>query len=132
MIGLAADSCDVSAICLSQEPPGTVQTDLVPGGMTLVRVAKTGVQPVRLLFDTLRTGRSLTHARFDSDALVAAISAATADVFVAPGVTIGDGAVVTARSSVFHDIEPWTVVSGNPACFVKLRRLMPIPMTRAG
>ncbi|MGU3653901.1 glycosyltransferase [Mycolicibacterium sp. A43C] len=83
VIRLAADSCEVSAICLSHEPPGTVETDLVAGGMTLVRVGKTGVQPVRLLVDTLRTGRSLTHARFDSDALVAAISAATADVFVA-------------------------------------------------
>jgi putative colanic acid biosynthesis acetyltransferase WcaF len=39
----------------------------------------------------------------------------TADVFVAPGVTIGEGAVVTARSSVFADVEPWVVASGNPA-----------------
>ncbi len=39
----------------------------------------------------------------------------TADVFVGPGVTIGNGAVVTARSSVFHDIPPWMVASGNPA-----------------
>ena len=39
----------------------------------------------------------------------------TADVFVGPGVSIGEGAVVTARSSVFSDIEPWVVVSGNPA-----------------
>jgi len=47
----------------------------------------------------------------------------TADVFIAPGVTIGDGAVVTARSSVFHDIEPWTVAAGNPARPVKPRLL---------
>lgn len=46
----------------------------------------------------------------------------TADVFVAPGVTISDGAVIIARSSVFHDIEPWTVASGNPAQPVKPRR----------
>ena len=44
-----------------------------------------------------------------------------ADVFVAPGVTIGDGAVVTARSSVFSDIDPWTVAAGNPAESVKKR-----------
>lgn len=49
----------------------------------------------------------------------------TADVFVAPGVTIGDGAVIIARSSVFHDIEPWTVASGNPAQPVKPRRFDP-------
>jgi len=46
-----------------------------------------------------------------------------ADVFVAPGVSIGEGAVVGARSSVFHDIEPWTIASGNPAKARK-RRVM--------
>lgn len=45
----------------------------------------------------------------------------TADVFVGPGVTIGDGAVVTARSSVFSDIDPWVVARGNPAVAVKPR-----------
>jgi len=48
-----------------------------------------------------------------------------ADVFVAPGVTIGDGAVVTARSSVFSDIESWTVAAGNPATWVKKRKFLP-------
>lgn len=45
----------------------------------------------------------------------------TADVFVGPGVKIGDGAVVTARSSVFHDLPPWMVAKGNPAVAVKPR-----------
>jgi putative colanic acid biosynthesis acetyltransferase WcaF len=45
----------------------------------------------------------------------------TADVFIGPGVTIGDGAVVTARSSVFSDIEPWVVARGNPAVATKPR-----------
>ena len=39
----------------------------------------------------------------------------TADVFIGPGVTIGDGAVVKARSSVYSDINPWVVAQGNPA-----------------
>lgn len=47
----------------------------------------------------------------------------TADVFIALGVTIGDGAVITARSSIFHDIEPWIVAGGNPAQSVKPRVL---------
>lgn len=38
-----------------------------------------------------------------------------ADCFIAPGVTIGDGAVVGARSSVFGDLEPWSVNAGTPA-----------------
>lgn len=46
----------------------------------------------------------------------------TADVFVGPGVTISDGVVVTARSSVFSDLPPWMVSRGNPALPVKLRR----------
>jgi putative colanic acid biosynthesis acetyltransferase WcaF len=46
-----------------------------------------------------------------------------ADVFVGPGVTIGEGAVVAARSSVFKDVEPWTIVAGNPAIVIKRREL---------
>jgi acetyltransferase-like isoleucine patch superfamily enzyme len=32
-----------------------------------------------------------------------------------PGVTIGEGAIVGARSVVFEDVAPYTVVAGNPA-----------------
>jgi putative colanic acid biosynthesis acetyltransferase WcaF len=39
----------------------------------------------------------------------------SADVFVAPGVTIGKGAVVGARSSVFKDLPPMMVSVGSPA-----------------
>jgi len=46
-----------------------------------------------------------------------------ADVFVGPGVTIGEGAVVGARSSVFRNVEPWTVVAGNPARKIRDRIL---------
>jgi putative colanic acid biosynthesis acetyltransferase WcaF len=42
-----------------------------------------------------------------------------ADAFIGPGVTIGEGAVVGARSSVYRDVEPWTVVAGNPARILK-------------
>ena len=45
----------------------------------------------------------------------------TADVFIGPGVTIGEGAVVNVRSSVFSDIEPWVVAKGNPAMAYKKR-----------
>ena len=38
-----------------------------------------------------------------------------ADAFVAPGVTIGDGTVVGARSSVFKDLPPWQICMGTPA-----------------
>jgi putative colanic acid biosynthesis acetyltransferase WcaF len=38
-----------------------------------------------------------------------------ADVFVGPGVTVGEGAVVGARSTLIQDVAPWTVVAGSPA-----------------
>lgn len=45
----------------------------------------------------------------------------TADVFVSPGVTVGEGAVVAARSTVTQDVQPWTVVAGAPAKLINLR-----------
>ena len=44
-----------------------------------------------------------------------------ANCFIGLGVTVGDGAVIGATSSVFKDVEPWTVVGGNPAKFIKKR-----------
>ena len=44
-----------------------------------------------------------------------------ADAFVGMGVTIREGAVVGARAAVFKDVEPWTVVGGNPAKYIKKR-----------
>lgn len=46
-----------------------------------------------------------------------------AGVFIGPGVSLGQGAVAGARSSVFKDVEAWTVVGGNPAKFIKKRVL---------
>lgn len=37
------------------------------------------------------------------------------DVLILKGVTIGEGAVVAARSVVTKDVAPWTLVAGNPA-----------------
>ena len=47
-----------------------------------------------------------------------------ADVFIGPGVTIGQGAVIGARSAVFKDVEPWTIVGGNPAKLIKKREII--------
>lgn len=43
------------------------------------------------------------------------------DALVMPGVKIGDGAIVAARSVVTRDVPPHSVVGGNPATVVKQR-----------
>lgn len=37
------------------------------------------------------------------------------NALIMPGVTIGEGAIVLAGSVVTKDVEPWTIVGGNPA-----------------
>jgi putative colanic acid biosynthesis acetyltransferase WcaF len=44
-----------------------------------------------------------------------------ADVFIAPGVAIGEGAIVGARSSVFRNVPDWTIAMGTPARAVRKR-----------
>jgi galactoside O-acetyltransferase len=41
------------------------------------------------------------------------------DVIVLKGVRIGEGAIVGAGSVVTRDVEPYTVVAGNPASFIR-------------
>lgn len=38
-----------------------------------------------------------------------------ADVTILPGVTIGEGAIIGAASVITRDVEPLTIVAGNPA-----------------
>jgi len=44
-----------------------------------------------------------------------------ADAFVGPGVTIGEGAIVGARAVAVKNVEPWSIVTGNPARLVNRR-----------
>ena len=37
------------------------------------------------------------------------------EAFVAPGVVVGEGAVLGARAVAFDDLDEWTVYVGNPA-----------------
>ncbi|MEH2171306.1 DapH/DapD/GlmU-related protein [Nostoc sp.] len=41
------------------------------------------------------------------------------DACILPGVTIGEGAIVGARSVVTQDVPPYTIVAGNPARVVR-------------
>ncbi len=40
---------------------------------------------------------------------------------VMPGITIGHGAIVAARSVVTHDVPPYAIVGGNPARTMRMR-----------
>ncbi|MEI7732790.1 MAG: putative colanic acid biosynthesis acetyltransferase [Verrucomicrobiota bacterium] len=44
-----------------------------------------------------------------------------ANALVGPNVTIGQGAIVGAGAVVMKNVEPWTIVAGNPAVKVKDR-----------
>jgi virginiamycin A acetyltransferase len=43
------------------------------------------------------------------------------EAVVMPGITIGDGAIVAAKSVVTHDVPPYAIVAGNAARVVKMR-----------
>ncbi|MGK7912447.1 MAG: Vat family streptogramin A O-acetyltransferase [Synechococcus sp.] len=43
------------------------------------------------------------------------------EAVIMPGVQIGDGAIVAAKSVVVSDIEPYTIVGGNPARCIRQR-----------
>lgn len=43
------------------------------------------------------------------------------DAMILPGVTIGEGAIIAARSVVTKDVLPYTIVGGNPAQIIKKR-----------
>lgn len=42
-------------------------------------------------------------------------------VTIMPGVKIGDGAIIASRSTVTKDVEPYSIVAGNPAKLIRKR-----------
>lgn len=45
------------------------------------------------------------------------------DAFIGPDVKVGEGSIVGAGSVVIRDVGPWEIVRGNPAEFIKWRRI---------
>ncbi|HTY36298.1 MAG TPA: Vat family streptogramin A O-acetyltransferase [Bacteroidota bacterium] len=43
------------------------------------------------------------------------------DSLIMPGVTIGDGSIIAARSVVVGNVEPYSIVGGNPAKVIRKR-----------
>jgi len=67
--------------------------------------------------------QSSKHEQVEKPIILEDRSWVAAEAFVGMGVIIGEGAVVGARAAVFKDVEPWTVVGGNPAIFIKKREI---------
>lgn len=42
---------------------------------------------------------------------------------ISPGVTVGEGAILSVGSVATGDLEPWGIYAGNPAVFVRERKL---------
>jgi virginiamycin A acetyltransferase len=40
---------------------------------------------------------------------------------IMPGITIGDGSIIAANSVVVRNVDPYSIVGGNPALFIKSR-----------
>lgn len=46
-----------------------------------------------------------------------------AEAFIMPNITLKEGCIVGARAAVFEDVEPYAIVLGNPAKFIKKREI---------
>lgn len=46
-----------------------------------------------------------------------------AEAFIMTNTLIGEGAIIGARAVVIKDVQPWTIVAGNPAKIIKNRIL---------
>lgn len=102
--------------CLSEDVDCYTVDEVVIGAQTTV---SQGVKLCTAGHDTSSRIMELTYIpiHIGANAWVAAWST------ILPGVTIGEGAVVAAGAVVTKDVEPWTVVGGNPAKFIKKRVL---------
>ena len=64
---------------------------------------------------------SPTHDLITAPIVIEAQAWIGADAFVGMGVTVAEGSVVGARAALFKSTNPWDVVGGNPAKFIKKR-----------
>ena len=61
------------------------------------------------------------HCRSKGDVIIGNDVWICANTIVLSGVTIGDGAVIANGSIVTRDVEPYSIVAGNPAKVIKYR-----------
>lgn len=66
------------------------------------------------------------HPKTNGDVIIGNDVWIGADSTIMSGIKIGDGAVIAANSHVVKDVEPYTMVGGNPARVIKKRLPEPI------
>jgi putative colanic acid biosynthesis acetyltransferase WcaF len=107
---------------LEMEEFAVVGNDAELYNLALIRVGAKSVISQRSYLCTATHDYTSPDFRLVSRAIIVGAGAwIAACVFVAPGVRIGDGAVVGACSVVTKDLPPWTVCVGNPCRVIKCR-----------
>ncbi len=75
--------------------------------------------PFNMIFEEF--GQIKGHPSSNGDVIIGNDVWIALNTLILSGVTIGDGAIIAANSVVTKDIEPYTVVGGNPAKKIKNR-----------
>jgi chloramphenicol O-acetyltransferase type B len=69
-----------------------------------------------------KTGRGIEgHPTTNGDVMIGSDVWIGAGATIVSGVTVGDGAVVAGQSVVTRDVEPYSIVAGNPAQLIRHR-----------
>jgi len=106
------------------------EKSIAVGSYTLISWNVVLMDSYRLPFDAARRREILRHVPEADGRTIANASDARPisigdnvwigfDCCILPGVSIGDGAIIGARSVVTADVEPYTIVAGNPARFIR-------------
>ncbi|WP_307820085.1 glycosyltransferase [Rhodococcoides fascians] len=112
VMGIAAESYDVRAICLSTRPESTAD------GWRRVPKADADIKTIALR--SARYRKSLVHSRFDIDSVVAAIDDTDSDIFVADHTYMAEpflrstkaGTIPLAVSTVVSETLVWKATRG--------------------
>lgn len=64
---------------------------------------------------------TLNQLLFKGDTIIGKDVWMGTDTVIMPGINIGDGAIIAAKSVITKDVEPYTIVGGNPAQKIKER-----------
>ncbi|CAH2212980.1 CatB-related O-acetyltransferase [Tepidibacter aestuarii] len=72
-------------------------------------------------FDEFQDVNPNDGIKFSGDTIIGNDVWVGTEAIIMPGVKIGDGAIIGARAIVTKDVDPYTVVGGNPAKVIKKR-----------